>query len=62
MRTIGRVLTALCGVASLATPAWAHPSTTVHVHPGDVVPLAIVTAVVGAVLLLRRARAGIREE
>jgi hypothetical protein len=62
MKAVGRVLTALAGMAGLATPAWAHPSTKVHVHVEDLAPLAVITVVIGAMRLVQRVRARFPED
>jgi hypothetical protein len=45
----GALVLAMVGVAG---PAWAHPSTTPHVHPGEVVGLLVVSLLVVGMLAL----------
>lgn len=53
MRHCKRICTACGALALLATPALAHPASTVHVHSDGLVPLLASVAVLAAVLLLR---------
>ena len=51
-----RILSACGAVALLATPAWAHASSSFHVHSEDMVLLLIVAGALGAALAFWRAR------
>ena len=52
MRVLTRLGTALLALAAGAPSLWAHPSTTPHVHPGEIAGLAIVFLLVVGMLSL----------
>ncbi len=56
MRYWKSVFTACGALALLVTPAWAHPSTSFHVHGDELVPMLALAAALGALLVLRRFR------
>jgi hypothetical protein len=56
MRNSKALFAAGAALALLATPAWAHPSTSVHFHVGQVIPLLTLGAALVAAVMRRRSR------
>jgi len=56
MRYGKSILTAFGALVLLVTPAWAHPSSGVHVHGEELVSMLDFGAALGALLLRRRPR------
>jgi hypothetical protein len=59
-KSLSRVLPVLGALALRATPAWAHPSASPHIHPSEMgMLLAVAVGLVGFWWMLRgRSRAG----